>query len=225
MGFWRYKVKEIKAFIFDMDGVITETSENHYLAWKDLGEKLGISVSRELNEQLKGISRMASLEVILNSVGKSGDYTDEEKLSMTDDKNAIYVEMIKAFTPDNLLDGIKELFASLKEKGIKIGVASASRNAAMLIDLLGIRDDVDYIVDPTTVRGKPEPDIFLAAAKALGVEPKDCIGVEDAYSGVEAINSAGMYAVGIGSPDILDNADIVYGEPKDIDLDFLLNLK
>lgn len=213
----------IKGFIFDMDGVITDTSEYHYMAWKLLASKIDIYIDREVNEQLKGISRMASLDVILKHGRKDKDYTEAEKLALATSKNKHYVEMISRFTPDNLLPGVSDLFNELKVLGIKIGIASASKSAGRLIDLLGIRDQVDYIVDPSSVPGKPEPDIFLKACQGLGLEPWQCVGIEDAKAGVTAIKRAGMLAIGIGDPEILREADVVVGSPEEIVLDNIFN--
>ncbi len=213
----------IKGFIFDMDGVITDTSEYHYMAWKLLASKIDIYIDREVNEQLKGISRMASLDVILKHGRKDEDYTEAEKLALATSKNKHYVEMISRFTPDNLLPGVADLFNELKVLGIKIGIASASKSAGNLIDLLGIRDQVDYIVDPSSVPGKPEPDIFLKACEGLGLEPSQCVGLEDAKAGVTAIKRAGMLAIGIGDSQILQEADVVVSSPEEIVLDNIFN--
>lgn len=215
--------KGIKGMIFDMDGVVTDTSEYHYMAWKLLASKINIYIDRDVNEHLKGISRMASLDVILKHGGKLDTYTEAEKLALATSKNKHYVEMISRFTPDNLLPGVSELFSELKVLGVKIGIASASKSAGRLIELLGIKDQVDYIVDPSTVPGKPEPDIFLKAAEGLGLEPSECVGVEDAKAGVEAIKRAGMLAIGIGDAKILGLADVVYQEPADIQLNAIFN--
>ncbi len=127
--------------------------------------------------------------------------------------------MILKCTKEDLFEGVKTLFEGLKEKGIKIAIGSASKNAPTLVNLLGIKDYIDYIVDPASVeKGKPAPDIFLKAAHDLGVDPTECVGVEDAEAGVEAIKSAGMLAVGIGDASVLNQADIVYPHTKDIHL-------
>lgn len=215
-------MSKIKGFIFDMDGVITDTSEYHYTAWKLLASKLDIYIDREVNEKLKGVSRMASLDIILEHGGKLEAYTEAEKLAMATQKNKHYVDMISRFTPENLLPGVGELFDELKVLGIKIGIASASKSASHLVDLLGIREQVDFIADPAGILGKPAPDIFLSAAKGLGLDPLACIGVEDAIAGITAIKAAGMYAVGIGEKSVLTQADIVFKEPKDIDLSLLV---
>jgi beta-phosphoglucomutase len=208
---------EIKAFVFDMDGVLTETSEQHYLAWKTLAEKLDISINREFNERLKGVSRMESLDEILKYGGQLDKYSEEEKIEFAIQKNENYKKMIESITEENLFEGVRELFEKLKQRGIKIAIGSASRNAPTLIDNMGIRKYIDYIVNPDEIsKGKPAPDTFLKAAKELGFAPSQCIGVEDAIAGVEAIKAAGMYAIGIGDAITLSKADVVYKETKDI---------
>jgi len=211
----------IKGFIFDMDGVITETSVNHYLAWKQLASEIDIEIDESVNEHLKGISRIASLDVILKHGGKENEFTDEDKFRMTELKNKHYVDSIRTFTSNNLLEGIKELFIILHEKNIKIAIASASKSAPMLVKLLGISEYVDYIVDPSSVPGKPAPDIFLKAAKALNLNILDCVGIEDAKAGVEAINSAGIFSVGIGSKVQLGKANLIFEETKHIDFELI----
>lgn len=215
-------LSKIKGFIFDMDGVITETSEYHYMAWKLLASHIGIYIDRNINEQLKGISRMDSLDVILKHGNRENDFSETERLALATSKNKRYVDMIYQFNKDNLLPGIEDLFKELKVLGIKIGIASASHSAGKLIELLGIKDYVDFIVDPGSVPSKPAPDIFLAAAKGLGLKPSQCIGVEDAVAGIESIKRAKMYAVGIGDSVILKEANVVYKTPADISLEELL---
>jgi len=199
-----------------MDGVITETSEYHYMAWKLLASHIGIYIDRNINEQLKGVSRMDSLEVILKHGNRENDFSETEKLALATTKNKRYVDMINQFNKENLLPGVEELFKELKVLGIRIGIASASHSAAKLVDLLGIEEYVDFIVDPGTVPSKPAPDIFLAAAKGLGLKPSQCIGVEDAVAGVESIKKAKMYAIGIGDSEILGAANVVYKTPGEI---------
>lgn len=205
-----------------MDGVITETSEYHYMAWKLLASHIGIYIDRNINEQLKGVSRMDSLDVILKHGNRGNDFSETERLALATSKNKRYVDMISQFNKDNLLPGVEDLFKELKVLGIKIGIASASHSAVKLIELLGIKEYVDFIVDPGTVPSKPAPDIFLAAAEGLGLKPSECIGVEDAVAGIESIKKAKMFAVGIGDALILNKADIVFKRPADIDLNELL---
>jgi beta-phosphoglucomutase len=209
----------MKLFIFDMDGVITSSSDEHFEAWKVLAKELGFEVRDEVEELTKGVSRMDSLEVILKEGNLLDAFTMEEKLEMASKKNDLYLEMISNFTPANLLPGVRGFLEELQSKGIQIALASASKNSKMLLEKLEITEFFDYIVDPTTVPGKPEPDIFLKAANELGVDIKDCVGVEDALSGVQAIKSANMYCVGIGSAEVLTNADIVYANCGEINLE------
>lgn len=212
-------MKEIKLFVFDLDGVITETSNQHYEAWKELSDELGIGIDLEFNEQLKGVSRMDSLERILAHGGKQDVYTEKEKLVLATKKNDNYQELISHFTRDNVFEGVYDFLVKLKEEGYKTALGSASKNGPRLLEAMEITNLFDYIVDPATVRGKPHPDIFIKACEALGVNPSQAVGVEDAVSGVTAIKKAGMFAIGIGDPDILSEADIVYSETKDIKIE------
>ncbi len=200
----------IKAIIFDMDGVITETSEMHYEAWKKTAEKLGIPFDKVFNEQLKGISRRASLMKIIEQSDKR--YTEEEIQKLMFDKNEFYVSLINGYTQDDLNPGIFELLETMKKNNLKVAIASASKSAPMLVEKMNISQFVDIIVDPATVAGKPEPDIFLKAAELLGLKPAECIGVEDAEAGVKAIKRAEMFAIAIGDANILKQADIVFKE-------------
>lgn len=196
------------AVIFDLDGVLTDTARYHYLAWKQLADELGIEFNETINERLKGIDRMGSLEIILEKSPKA--YSLEEKLAMAAQKNLHYVEMVKTMTPTDTLPGALALLKKLKSKNIKVGLASVSKNAPLVVERLGISAFFDAIADAQRVkRGKPDPEIFLMVAEALGTEPKYCIGFEDAVAGVQAIKRAGMFAIGIGDPDILMEADEV----------------
>lgn len=198
----------MKAFIFDLDGVLTDTAEFHYQAWKKLGERIGISFGREFNEQLKGISRMESLERILAYGNKEEAFTDEEKKKLAAEKNEDYKELITQITPKDLLPGIPEFLDDIKGSGIRMAIASASRNAPVILERLGIMKEFDAIVDPAKLqRGKPDPEIFLTGAELLGVQPSECVGIEDAEAGIEAINAAGMFSVGVGTPQSMKEAD------------------
>jgi beta-phosphoglucomutase len=197
-----------KAVIFDLDGVITDTAHYHYLAWKRLADSVGAPFDEAFNEQLKGVDRMGSLELILARAPRT--YTPEEKRALADSKNTHYQELIATMTPDDLLPGALRALEEVRAAGLKIGLASVSRNAFTVLDRLGIRDRFDDVVDAATVvNGKPDPEIFLTAAAHLGVDPKDCLGVEDAVAGVASIKDAGMFAVGVGSPEVLHRADRV----------------
>jgi len=213
----------IKAFIFDLDGVITETSLQHFKAWSCLAKMLGIEIDETFNERLKGISRKDSLKEILKYGGKLKFYNDEELEKLMFCKNEYYKTLISKFTRENVFEGVIELFELLKKRGIKIAIASASLNAPALIHSMELKEYIDYIVNPADVKaGKPAPDIFLQAAKALDTAPSECIAVEDALSGVQAIKAAGMLAIGIGNKDVLKDADIVYEKTGDIQLEDLL---
>ncbi|MCM3268671.1 beta-phosphoglucomutase [Paenibacillus elgii] len=215
----------VQAVIFDLDGVITDTAEYHYEAWKVLAEELGIPFTREFNEELKGISRMESLEKILVLGGKAHDFTEEQKNALADKKNEHYLTLIQNISPADVLPGINEFIAEIEARGLKIGLASASKNALAVLESLGLKDKFHAIVDAKTVlRGKPDPEIFLKAAHLLEVEPGACIGVEDAAAGVEAIKGAGMFAVAIGAQELFANADLVYESTAGLSLEAILPL-
>jgi beta-phosphoglucomutase len=218
-------MKMIEAVIFDMDGVLTETSKQHYLAWKQLAEDLGFEITDKINEDLKGISRLESLDIVLRAGNMVDKFTDCEKNQLADRKNLIYQSLIKEFTKENLSVGALELLIALKNSNIKIALASVSKNAQFLLEAMEIRDYFDVVVNPSEVKnGKPAPDIFLMAAQKLGVEPRNCVGIEDAYAGVEAIKSAGMKPIGIGNKEILNNCDIVYKNLGEINTNFIISM-
>ena len=216
-------IRQLDAVIFDLDGVITDTAEYHYLAWKALAESLGIEFTREDNEQLKGVSRLESLEKILVLGGRENDFTPAEKEEIAARKNEHYVRLIADITPDDLLPGIRELVDDIKRKGLKLGLASASKNAFTVMESLGMREEFDVIVDASTVvNGKPHPEVFLRAASMLEADPAACIGIEDAAAGVEAIKAAGMYAVAIGRKESFPGADLVYSHTAELSLDNII---
>lgn len=187
-----------KAIIFDLDGVIVDTAKYHFEAWKDLADELGMVFDRNINERLKGVSRMRSLEIILEVNGASDKYTEAQKEAYCKRKNDLYVSLISRLTPKDVLPGVAEFISAAKANGIKCAVASVSKNAPAVLDALKIRDSFDYVADAARVtKSKPDPEIFLVCAKALGAEAASCIGIEDAQAGIEAIKAAGMYSVGI----------------------------
>ncbi|AQQ54819.1 beta-phosphoglucomutase [Planococcus lenghuensis] len=197
-----------KAFIFDLDGVITDTAEFHFLAWKQLAEEVGVIFDRKFNEQLKGVGRMDSLERILQLNPERAVMPLAEKERLAAQKNANYLELIAKTTPADILPGIEELLRTAQESGVKIALGSASKNAAFVLEKLELTHYFDYIVDAATVKnGKPHPETFTTAADALGVAYSDCVGIEDADAGVTAIKSAGMFAVGVGDAQHLPHAD------------------
>ncbi|NVD70521.1 beta-phosphoglucomutase [Duganella sp. BJB1802] len=211
-------MSRFKAVIFDLDGVITDTAHYHYLAWKRLAESQGVHFDHAFNENLKGIDRMGSLDLILASSKRA--YTAEEKLALADEKNRHYQELIATMSSADLLPGAVRALDVVRAAGLRIGLASVSKNAFTVLGRLGITDKFDYVVDAATIaRGKPDPEIFLKAARELGVAPEDCLGVEDAVAGVASIKAAGMFALGIGHPFVLTQADVVITRLNDFNLE------
>ena len=212
-----------KGFVFDLDGVITDTAKYHYIAWKELAAEIGIEIDLKFNEQLKGISRMDSLERILTLGNKNDAYTEVEKEALATKKNTHYVQLLQSLTPDDLLPGVKTFLDEAKAKNIPCAIASASKNAPFILDKLGVMQDFDTIVDPATLKkGKPDPEIFIQAALALGIEPAEAVGFEDAQAGIDGIKAAGMYAVGVYSGEELHGADVIVEELTDLNIDELL---
>jgi len=196
----------IKACIFDLDGVIVDTARYHYLAWKRLAKELGIDLTLEDNERLKGVSRMRSMEIILEIGGIS--ISEHEKERLANKKNTWFVDYIERMAPEEIFPGVKLLIKDMRELGIKTALASSSKNAKTVIQLLHIRNEFDVVVDGTMItHTKPHPEIFLLAADRLGVEPEACLVFEDAEAGVEAALAAGMKCVGVGSPAMLKEAN------------------
>ncbi|MDV7751385.1 beta-phosphoglucomutase [Enterococcus casseliflavus] len=212
-----------KGFVFDLDGVITDTAKYHYIAWKELAAEIGIEIDLKFNEQLKGISRMDSLERILTLGNKNDAYTEVEKEALATKKNTHYVQLLQSLTPDDLLPGVKTFLDEAKAKNIPCAIASASKNAPFILDKLGVMQDFDTIVDPAILKkGKPDPEIFIQAALALGIEPAEAVGFEDAQAGIDGINAAGMYAVGVYSGEELHGADVIVEKLTDLNIDELL---
>jgi kojibiose phosphorylase len=208
-------LSSIKGVIFDLDGVLTDTAEYHYRGWQRLADEEGIPFDREANEALRGVSRRESLLRIIGDYppgsGKADrKYTEEQLQEMMDRKNRYYVDSIEEISPKDLLPGAIALLDELREAGIKIGIGSASKNAKTVIEHLGIADKIDAIADGYSVqKSKPAPDLFLYAAKQLGLEPSQCVVVEDAASGVEAALAAGMLSVGLGPRERVGAAHVV----------------
>ncbi|OJG46039.1 beta-phosphoglucomutase [Enterococcus hermanniensis] len=179
--------------------MITDTAEYHYLAWKKLADKLAISIDRQFNEQLKGVSREDSLKLILAHGNRSTDFSDTEFQELAKEKNDNYVEMIQSVAPKDVYPGILKLLQDLKKANIKISLASASKNGPFLLKQMALLDYFDGIADPAEIaHGKPAPDIFLLAAKIVGLDATECIGIEDAQAGITAIKASGAQPIGVG---------------------------
>jgi len=188
----------IKAVIFDLDGVIVSTDEYHYRAWKRLADEEGIHFDRAINERCRGVSRMDSLEILLERAGR--EYTDEEKRELAERKNGYYREFLRdSLGPGDILPGVTELLDELKSRGVKVAVASSSKNAPMILERIAMADRFDACADGNDItRSKPDPQVFLLAAERLRVAPENCLVVEDAEAGVEAALAGGMKALGVG---------------------------
>lgn len=199
---------DFKAVIFDLDGVLTDTAHYHYLAWKQLANSLDIPFDEAFNEELKGVDRMGSLELILARGNRT--FSLEQKLELAHAKNSHYQQLIESMSPTDLLPGAMATLNAVRQADLMIGLASVSKNAFTVLDRLGITDWFDYVVDANTIKnGKPDPEIFLVAADRLAIAPEACLGVEDSVAGIRSIKSAGMFALGIGNPAILQEADTV----------------
>lgn len=207
----------IKAVIFDLDGVIVDTAHYHYVAWQKLAKELGITFTEKENEKLKGVSRMRSLEIILELGGIS--LSDEKKEELATKKNSWFVDYIEAIKPEEIFKGVKQMLNSLRENGYKVALASSSKNAETVLRLLEIKGFFDAVVDGTMIiKSKPDPEIFLLAASKVGVNPNECVVFEDAEAGVEAAIAAGMKCVGVGSADQLSKANFIVKSTADFNI-------
>ncbi|WP_088330513.1 beta-phosphoglucomutase [Lacimicrobium sp. SS2-24] len=211
----------IKACIFDLDGVLTDTAEYHFLAWKALADELGVPFTREDNEQLKGVDRMGSLHFILQKGGLS--LSQHKVQQLADKKNVHYRQLIAHMTEADRFDGVTELFEQLRAHDIAIGLASSSKNAQLVLQRIGISEAFDYVADASQIKqGKPAPEIFLTVAEALNVAPAQCVGIEDSLAGLQAIIDAGMVAVGIGDKTVLSQAEKVYAHIGELEVTAIL---
>lgn len=187
----------MKAVIFDLDGVICFTDKYHYQAWKALADRLGIYFDEQINNRLRGVSRMASLDIVLERAQQS--YTQEEKDAFAAEKNATYVELLQQMSPADLSDEVKETLDTLREGGYRLAIGSSSRNTKLILSRLGLSDYFDAISDGTNItRSKPDPEVFLMAAEMLSLPPEECLVVEDAKAGIEAAHAGGFRSAGIG---------------------------
>jgi beta-phosphoglucomutase len=212
-------MNKIEACIFDLDGVICDTAKYHFKAWQRLANELGFDFSEEENEQLKGVSRVESLNLILKWGGK--DIRDEEeKALLAEQKNTWYLELIQNMTPKETLKGVEKFLIDLQKRGIKIALGSASKNSRMILERIGLTHYFEVIIDGnSTSKSKPHPEVFLMGAEQLGVSPKNAIVFEDAEKGIEAAIAGGFYAVGIGKALSLDDAHIIIPGFEYIDID------
>lgn len=212
--------KEYKGYIFDLDGVLVDTAKYHFLAWKRLADELEIPFNEEDNERLKGVSRMASLDIILELGGKT--LSDEEKLALATRKNEWYVEFISKMDASEILPGALEFLKLLKEKGFKCALGSASKNAGLILERTGMTEYFDTIVDGTHVsKAKPDPEVFTLGAKNMDLPYEACVVFEDSVAGLQAAKAAGMVAVGIGEASVLKEADMVVRDLAEFDLNML----
>lgn len=199
---------KINAFLFDLDGVIVDTAVYHYQAWRRMANELGFDISEHFNETLKGVSRVDSLNLILAQGGLT--LPDDRKAELAAQKNEWYLELVNQMTPDAILPGIPAFFAQVRETNLKVALGSVSKNSRLILERIGLVNAFDAIIDGNKItNSKPNPEVFLKGAAELGVLPAECVVFEDAVAGIEAGKRGGMKTVGIGSPDVLTQADIV----------------
>lgn len=210
--------------IFDLDGVIVDTAKYHFLAWKRLADQLGINFMETDNERLKGVSRMESLEIILG-LGKK-NYSQNQKSVYATLKNKWYIEYISTMTPEEILPGSLEFIFELKRADIKVAIGSASKNTPMILNRVGIKELFDAVADGNIVnKAKPDPEVFIKAADMVGIKLENCIVFEDAIAGVQAAINAGMMCIGVGSPEVLTEANYVISGLNEINLDKLKTIE
>jgi beta-phosphoglucomutase len=196
----------IKACIFDLDGVVVDTAKYHFIAWKELAKGMNFEFTEKNNERLKGVSRMTSLDILLEIGNVS--LSQEEKLALAEQKNVEYLEYIYKMGPEEILPGVKDFILDLRAKGIKIALGSASKNAKLILERLEITSLFDALVDGTMVsNAKPDPQVFTLGAELVKVENEECIVFEDAVAGLQAAHNANMKCVGVGDAETLSEAD------------------
>jgi beta-phosphoglucomutase len=207
----------VQAVIFDLDGVIVSTDECHYQAWKGMAARHGLPFDRRINEGLRGVSRMESLEKILK--GADRPYAPREREALAEEKNRAYRALIMGLTPADILPGAMETLHCLRGKGILLAIGSSSRNAPAILERIGLKDFFDAVADGNRIqRSKPDPEVFLLAAGLLGIFPKNCLVVEDAWAGVEAALAGGMQVLGVGGAAAHPGATLAAASLQDIDL-------
>jgi len=210
-------------FIFDLDGVIVDTAKYHYLAWKKLANELGFEFTQEQNELFKGVSRKRCLEILL-AIGKI-EATQEQFDTWMIEKNLDYLEFIKNMDESEILPDVPKVLEFLKERNIPIALGSASKNAQPILEKVGLLPYFDTIVDGNNVtKAKPDPEVFLLAAKQLGVDANNCVVFEDAVAGIQAANAAQMTSIGIGDKNVLKEAQFNFTDFTQISINFIKNL-
>lgn len=211
------RASRIQAAVFDLDGVVVDTAKYHYLAWKRLAKQLGYDLTEKDNENFKGVNRMRCMELLAEMAGLK--LHNEEMTKLSEVKNSWYVEYISNMNSDEILPGFVEFITEIREKGYKTALASASKNAGIVLDRLNIRQYFDAVVDGRDVqRSKPDPQVFETAAQRLGIEPYRCVVFEDAQAGIDAARSADMLCIGIGDSRVITGADKVISGFTDIGL-------
>ena len=215
--------QKIKAIIFDLDGVIVDTAVFHYLAWKKLANTMGFDLTEAQNEQLKGISRMESLDILLK-IGNKGSLSTAEKQQLATSKNKWYRENILKMTLKDILPGVMEFLETLKNADYKMAIGSSSKNAGTILERIGLKNYFDAVVDGTKIsRSKPDPEVFLKGAQELNIPPEQCLVFEDAESGIEAAKNAGMKTIGVGKPENLPKADKVIPGFQNVNISIIEN--
>lgn len=201
------KLKQIRAIIFDLDGVICNTDKYHYLAWKKLADRLGIYFDETMNQKLRGVSRMESLEIVLGE--KSNEFSDMEKIALAEEKNNIYREYLSTMTSEDLAEETKKTLYALRERGYLLGIGSSSKNTRQILKQLGLESFFDAIADGTQItHSKPNPEVFLLAASLLGVKPEESLVIEDADSGIQAAYAGSFRAIGIHTSENQPDSEI-----------------
>lgn len=206
----------IKALIFDLDGVICFTDNFHYQAWKQMADELGVYFDEEINNRLRGVSRMDSLEIILERY-EGAPLSDKDKEKLATKKNDAYRELLKTMTPADVTDEVRDTLKELRNRGYKLSLGSSSKNAKFILEKINLMDAFDAISDGTNIqRSKPDPEVFLKGAEFLGVDPVNCLVVEDAFAGVDAAKAGGMMAAGIGDAKDYEKTDFALDSFSDL---------
>ena len=212
---------KFKGILFDLDGVLVHTDKLHYRAWKKIADECGILFNEEINNLLRGVSRMESLEIILRNYHGPA-LSQKEKEALAEEKNNYYKEELKSMTPDDVTVEVRDTLAALKAAGIKIAIGSSSKNTKFILKRVGLDDVFDAVSDGTNItKSKPDPEVFLKAAEYIALAPEDCLVVEDAVAGIEAAKRGGMKAAGIGAAAFCEKTDYpitTFADLKDIAL-------